>query len=181
MNTVGPGAGADRQLEQIVDVRHDELIGEMRVSSPMLTLPDGMMTLPVLTARITSSGDMPYDAQPVGIDADHDRALAAAERRRRRQAGERRELRAHAIERQILDLAEAARLAREHQVADRHRAGVEAHDERPDRAGRHERARAIDVADRLRHRLGHVGAGMERQLQQRRCSESTSTRRSRCR
>jgi hypothetical protein len=36
-----------------------ELIGEMRVSSPMLTLPDGMMTLPAVTARITSSGAMP--------------------------------------------------------------------------------------------------------------------------
>ena len=35
-----------------------------------------------------------------------------------------------------------------------------------DGAGRHERARAVDVADRLRERLGHVGAGMERQLQQ---------------
>ena len=36
-----------------------ELIGEMRVSSPMFTLPDGMMTLPVVTASITSSADMP--------------------------------------------------------------------------------------------------------------------------
>ena len=34
-------------------------LGEIRVSSPMLTLPDGMMTFPVVTARITSSGDMP--------------------------------------------------------------------------------------------------------------------------
>ena len=143
-----------------------EFIGEMRVSSPMLTLPDGMMTLPAVTARITSSGDMPYDAQPIRIDANHDRALAAAERRRRRQARQRRELRPHAVQREILDLAEAAALAREHQVADRHRAGVEAHDERADGAGRHERARAIDVADRLRQRLRHVGAGMKRQLQQ---------------
>ena len=35
-----------------------EFIGEIRVSSPMLTLPDGMMTLPAVTARTTSSGDM---------------------------------------------------------------------------------------------------------------------------
>ena len=43
-----------------------EFIGEMRVSSPMLTLPDGMMTLPAVTARITSSGDMPYDRRRSG-------------------------------------------------------------------------------------------------------------------
>ncbi len=36
-----------------------EFIGEIRVSSPMFTLPDGMMTLPAVNARITSSGDMP--------------------------------------------------------------------------------------------------------------------------
>ena len=43
-----------------------EFIGEMRVSSPMLTLPDGMITLPVVTARITSSGDMPYERSRSG-------------------------------------------------------------------------------------------------------------------
>ena len=37
-----------------------EFIGEIRVSSPMFTLPDGMITLPAVTARITSSGDIPY-------------------------------------------------------------------------------------------------------------------------
>jgi hypothetical protein len=36
-----------------------EFIGEIRVSSPMFTLPDGMMTFPDVTARITSSGAMP--------------------------------------------------------------------------------------------------------------------------
>ena len=36
-----------------------ELIGAIRVSSPMFRLPDGMMTLPVVTALITSSGAMP--------------------------------------------------------------------------------------------------------------------------
>ena len=37
-------------------------------------------------------------------------------------------------------------------------AGVEARDERRHGARRHEGARAVDVADRLRHRLAHVGA-----------------------
>ena len=35
-----------------------EFIGEIRVSSPMLTLPDGMITLPDETARITSSATL---------------------------------------------------------------------------------------------------------------------------
>ena len=43
-----------------------EFIGEMRVSSPMLTLPEGMMTFPVVTARITSSGAMPYERRRSG-------------------------------------------------------------------------------------------------------------------
>ena len=43
-----------------------EFIGEIRVSSPMLTLPDGMITLPAVTARITSSGDMPYERRRSG-------------------------------------------------------------------------------------------------------------------
>ena len=124
----------------------------------MFTLPDGMITLPVRHRANHFVGRHAVRAQPIRIDADHDRALAAAERRRRGEARQRRELRADAIEREILNLAEAAALAREDQIADRHRAGVEAHDERPDRARRHERARAVDVADRLRQRLGHVGA-----------------------
>src|SRR4051794_23534164 len=43
-----------------------ELIGEILVSSPTLTLPDGMMTFPVVTARMTSSGAMPYDRRRSG-------------------------------------------------------------------------------------------------------------------
>ena len=43
-----------------------EFIGEMRVSSSMFTLPEGMMTLPVVTARITSSGAMPYERRRSG-------------------------------------------------------------------------------------------------------------------
>jgi hypothetical protein len=37
-----------------------ELRGEMRVWSPILMLPDGMITLPLATVRITSSGARPY-------------------------------------------------------------------------------------------------------------------------
>ena len=35
-------------------------MGEIRVSSPMLTLPEGMITFPVDTARITSSGGVSW-------------------------------------------------------------------------------------------------------------------------
>ena len=58
------------------------------------------------------------------------------------------------------------RLARQHEVADRHAARIETHHEWGDRAGRHERAGTIDVAHRLGHRLGHVRSRMEKQLHQ---------------
>ena len=94
--------------------------------------------------------------------------------------GERREHRAHAIECEVLDLAQAARVAREDKITDRHAARIEAHDEgRTVPGGMKARAR-LTYADRLRERLAHVRAGMKRQLEQRRCPGSTSTRRSRC-
>ena len=80
--------------------------------------------------------------------------------------GQAREHRPDLEQRLVLDLADRLGLAREHEVADRDAAGVEPGDERRDGARRHERARAGDVADRLGHRLGHVGAGMEEQLHQ---------------
>ncbi len=64
------------------------------------------------------------------------------------------------------------RRAAEDQLADRHAAGVEASDEGRHGARRHERARAIHIADRLRHGLAHVGAGMEHQLHERRALDA---------
>ena len=57
--------------------------------------------------------------------------------------------------------------AAEDQLADGDAAGVEARDERRHGAGRHEGAGAIHVADRLRHRLAHVGALVKDQLHER--------------
>ena len=145
-----------------------EFIGEMRVSSPMLTLPDGMMTLPVVTARITSSGAMPYERSRSGSTRMTIVRWLPPNGGGDVRPGQRRELRPDAVQRQILDLTETAGVAPEDEIADRHRARVEPHDERSDGARRHEGARAVHVADRLRERLGHVGAGVERQLQQRR-------------
>ncbi len=111
-------------------------------------------------------GRQVVSAQPLGIHADDNRPLVAPEGRRRRDAGQAGEHRPHAEQGLILNLADGFRVAGQHQIADRHAAGIEAHDERRHRAGRHERARAINVADHLRHRLGHVHIGVEIQLHQ---------------
>src|SRR5207247_5484750 len=68
----------------------------------------------------------------------------------------------------VLDLADSdvRVVGGKNQVADRHAAGVEAHDEGRHRPRRHERARAVDVVDRLGHGVGHVGAGVEVELHQ---------------
>ena len=95
---------------------------------------------------------------------DDDGALVAAERRRRRHAGQADQRRPHADVGRLLDLVDRLGLALQHEVADRHAAGVEADHERGDGAGRHERARAVHLGDHLGHRLHHVGAGMEEDL-----------------
>ena len=105
--------------------------------------------------------------QLVGIEANDDGALAPAEGRRRRDAWQGREQRAHLEERRVLKLGDCFRLAGEDEVADRHAAGVEPHHERRHGSRGHEGAGAVDVGDRLGHGLRHVGAGMELELDQR--------------
>src|SRR5438094_537141 len=82
----------------------------------------------------------------LGVGPNDDGALVAAERRRRRDPGQSREHGPDYEQGLVLDLADAS-LALEDQVADRHAAGVEAHDERRHGVGRHERARPVDVAN----------------------------------
>src|SRR3984893_10206148 len=105
--------------------------------------------------------------QLVGIQANEDGALARAERRRCRYAWQRREQWTHLEERRVLKLGDRFRLAGEDEVADRHAASIEPDHERRDGSRRHECARAVHVADGLGQRLGHVGAGMELELDQR--------------
>ena len=105
--------------------------------------------------------------EPIGIGPDDHGALIAAEGRRRRDPGQAGEHRADLEERLVLDLADRLGLAREDEIAHGHAAGVEPGDEGRDGARRHERAGAGDVADRLGHRLGHVGAGVEEELHDR--------------
>ena len=106
-------------------------------------------------------------SQAVGVEVDEDGAGAAAEGRGRRDAGQGGEERADSVQRGVLQLRDGTRLAREDELTDRHAAGVEAHDERRHGARRHHGARAVHVADRLAHRLGHVGPGVELELHHR--------------
>src|SRR5712672_2682049 len=103
--------------------------------------------------------------QLVGIQANEDGTLARAEGRRRH-AWQGREQWAHLEERRVLKLGDCFRLAREHEVAHRHAATVEPHHERRHGSRGHEGAGAVDVGDRLRRGLRHVGAGMELELDQ---------------
>ena len=158
----GSGSSAARRRSSTI-----ELIGTIGISSPMRTLPDGLIDV--------AGGQRADDL--VGRHAV--RRAAGRDRRgrrwcagcRRTAAGPRRPGSVANIGRTLNSARSwisptAARLAREHEVADRHAAGVEPHDERRDGARRHEGPRAVDVADRLGHRLGHVGAGVEVQLHQ---------------
>src|SRR5712672_4314885 len=104
--------------------------------------------------------------QLVGIQVNEDGALARAEGRRCRHAWQGREQRAHLEERRVLKLGDCLRLAGEDEVADWNAATVEPHHERRHGSRRHEGAGAVDVSDRLRRGLRHVGAGMELELDQ---------------
>ena len=106
---------------------------------------------------------------PVGIHVDDDTAGTAAEGRRGGNAGERREGRTDAVERLLLHFAQRAVgvVTRENEIAHRHAAGVEAHHERRDRAGRHEGAGTVHLGDRLGHRLRHIRARVELELHDR--------------
>ena len=122
--------------------------------------------LPWAKALTTSSGAHVVGPQALRIDGDDHRPLIAAEGRRggdARQAGEHRP---HPHQGQVLDFANTAGLAGEDEVAHRHAARIEAHHEGRYRVRRHEGPGTIDVADRFRHRLGHVRARMKVQLHQ---------------
>ena len=121
-------------------------------------LPDGITRL-----RLADGGDrfVRRDLillQLVGIERDDDGPLVSSERRRRGNARQRRKQRPHAVQREILQFALRVRRAGEDQLADRHAARVETRDKRRDGSRRHEGAGAVHIADRLRHRLAHVGA-----------------------
>ena len=86
------------------------LVRAMRSILPVHILPDGITSVALLTAAIASSGEMLVLLEFVRIERDDDGPLVAAERRRRGDAGQRREQRPHAVEREILHLALRVRL-----------------------------------------------------------------------
>jgi hypothetical protein len=92
------------------------LVRAMRSILPVHILPDGITSVDLLTAAMASSGEIGI-AQLVGIERHDDGALIPAERRRRGNAGQRREQRTHAVEREILQLALRVRGAAEDQQA----------------------------------------------------------------
>src|SRR5882757_1219428 len=104
--------------------------------------------------------------QLLGIQVNEDGALARTEGRWRRYAWQGREQWAYLEERRVLKLGDRFGLAREDEVADWNAASVEPHHEWRHRSRGHERPGAVDVADRLRRGLRHVGAGMELELDQ---------------
>ena len=130
----------------------------------MRTFPEGLIRLPVSQGLHHVLGRQIVRLQSLGIDVDDDGVLVAAERRRRRDARQAGEHRPDLEQGLVLDFADALGLAGQHQVADRHAAGIEAHAEGPDGAGRHEGPCPVDVLDRLGHGLGHVGFGVEEEL-----------------
>ena len=103
-------------------------------------------------------------AQAVRFQIDDDAAGAPAERRRGRNPRQGREQWPDKVQGRILHFAHRARFAGEDQVADRDAAGIKTHDERRDRAGRHESAGTIDVGHRFGHRSGHLRSRMKLQL-----------------
>ena len=92
--------------------------------------------------------------------------LVATERRRRRHARKRGKQRTNAIKGQVLNLTDGAGLAGKHQIAHRDRARVKTNYEWIHGAIGHEGVGAVHVGDGLGEGLAHVGAGMERELQQ---------------
>jgi hypothetical protein len=105
-------------------------------------------------------------SQLAGVEHDHDGPLVSAEWRRGGNSGQCGKQRPHAIEREILQLALRVRCAAENQLPYRHAACVEARDEGRHGSGRHECTGAVNVADSLSHRLGHVGTFMKDQFHQ---------------
>jgi hypothetical protein len=105
-------------------------------------------------------------AEAVGLEVDENCPRATAERRRRGNSGQRRKKRAHLVERGVLHFADGAVGVRrgENEVAHGHRAGIEARDERPRRAWRHERAGAVHVGHHLGQRGRHVHVRVELKL-----------------
>ena len=102
----GSRHGPDRRAQQFGEIAAERGVGSgdaHRFAGPHIAR--GHHERALLTAAMASSGEMLILLQLVGIERDDDGALVAAERGRRGNAGQRREQRAHAVQREVLHLA----------------------------------------------------------------------------
>src|SRR5262249_19699797 len=154
------GPESDRDFFQFLDIRPDH--GVYRYHRPLAVdgdIPRWSDHIPFGDGSDHLVRGQVVSFQALRVGPDDDGSLIASEGGRGRHAGETGEHGADLEQGRVLDLADADVwvVGGTNQVADGHAAGVEAHDEGRDGAQRHERAGAVDVADGLGHRLGHVG------------------------
>ena len=95
------------------------------------------------------------------IDIDHDLAVLAAGRRRQGDAGNRRQLLAHAVDAVVVELLLVEPVGAEADLQHRHARGVELHDDRRLDAGRHQGANGVGRRDDLRDREVEIDVRLE--------------------
>ena len=133
------GDRADRRGEQLREIAAEGGVGAgdaLDVAGPHV--PGGRDHAGAIDGGDGLLGRNAVLTQLVGVEGDHDGALAPAEGRRRGNARQRGEERAHAVEGEVLHFAQRARLAAEDKLSDGHAPGVEARDEGLHGAGGHE-------------------------------------------
>ena len=96
-----------------------------------------------------------------GIDVDHDLAVFAARRRRQSDAGDRRELLAHAVDAVVVELLLVQRVGAKADLQHRHARGVELHDDGRLDAGRHQGADGVGRRHDLGDREVEIDVGLE--------------------
>ena len=74
---------------------------------------------------------------------------------------------------QVTHLTERAILALQYEIADRHAARIQLHDQRRQHVGRHACLRPVGLTYDRRHRLGHVGVRIERKLDERNLADAS--------
>ena len=104
--------------------------------------------------------------QPLGeqlrrVEIDHDLPVFAASRRRKRDAVDRRQLLAQAIDAVIVKLLLVERVRGQRELQHRHAGGVELHDDRRLDAGRHQRADSVGRGNDLRDGKVEIDVGLE--------------------
>ena len=95
------------------------------------------------------------------VDIDHDLPVFAAGGRRQRDAGDRRQLLAHAIDAVVVELLLVEIVGAQADLQDRNARGIELHDDRRLDSGRHQRADCVRRRDDLRDREVEIDVRLE--------------------